>query len=142
MLLDKFSRVIGETTPESVRCRGGRDSIDHGPGSHDDVANAVAGVLLRNVGNPLDAESLAAPWQDAPETPGRFETVYRRPRNLDHEFSGWADEKTYPEHTENWDSRGRMNMSERLLAAIMHDAGHFSDELSERALAIRPAGSV
>jgi hypothetical protein len=94
MLLDKFSRVIGETTPESVRCRGGRDSIDHGPGSHDDVANAVAGVLLRNVGNPLDAESLAAPWQDAPETPGRFETVYRRPRNLDHEFSGWADEKT------------------------------------------------
>ncbi len=26
--------------------RGGRDSIDHGPGAHDDVANAVAGVLL------------------------------------------------------------------------------------------------
>ncbi len=25
--------------------RGGRDSIDHGPGGHDDVANAVAGVL-------------------------------------------------------------------------------------------------
>ena len=29
-----------------------------------------------------------------------------------------------------------------LLAAIMHDARHFSDVLSERALAIRPAGSV
>jgi RNA-directed DNA polymerase len=28
------------------------------------------------------------------------------------------------------------------LAAIMHDAGHFSDVLSERALAVRPAGSV
>ena len=26
--------------------RGGRDSIDHAPGSHDDVANAVAGVLV------------------------------------------------------------------------------------------------
>ncbi len=26
--------------------RGGRDSIDHAPGSHDDIANAVAGVLL------------------------------------------------------------------------------------------------
>lgn len=26
--------------------RGGRDSIDHGPGGHDDVANAVAGVLV------------------------------------------------------------------------------------------------
>jgi len=26
--------------------RGGRDSIDHGPGMHDDLANAVAGALL------------------------------------------------------------------------------------------------
>jgi len=26
--------------------RGGRDSIDHGPGAHDDMANAVAGSLL------------------------------------------------------------------------------------------------
>lgn len=26
--------------------RGGRDSIDHGPGAHDDVANAAAGVLV------------------------------------------------------------------------------------------------
>lgn len=26
--------------------RGGRDSVDHAPGSHDDLANAVAGVLV------------------------------------------------------------------------------------------------
>jgi hypothetical protein len=26
--------------------RGGRDSIDHAPGGHDDLANAVAGALL------------------------------------------------------------------------------------------------
>jgi hypothetical protein len=26
--------------------RGGRDSIDHAPGAHDDVANAVAGALV------------------------------------------------------------------------------------------------
>jgi hypothetical protein len=26
--------------------RGGRDSIDHAPAAHDDVANAVAGALL------------------------------------------------------------------------------------------------
>ena len=25
---------------------GGRDSIDHGPGGHDDLANAVAGALV------------------------------------------------------------------------------------------------
>jgi hypothetical protein len=28
--------------------RGGRDSIDHGPGAHDDVANCVAGVAAIN----------------------------------------------------------------------------------------------
>ena len=27
--------------------RGGRDSIDHAPGAHDDLPNAVAGVLVR-----------------------------------------------------------------------------------------------
>ena len=34
--------------------RGGRDSIDHSPGSHDDVANAAAGALLLvRANNPL-----------------------------------------------------------------------------------------
>ena len=32
---------------ERRTARGGRDSIDHAPGGHDDVANAVAGVLLK-----------------------------------------------------------------------------------------------
>ena len=27
--------------------RGGRDSIDHGPGGHDDVANSAAGALVQ-----------------------------------------------------------------------------------------------
>lgn len=31
---------------ERRTARGGRDSIDHGPGAHDDVANAVAGAVL------------------------------------------------------------------------------------------------
>jgi hypothetical protein len=31
---------------ERRTARGGRDSIDHGPGSHDDVANACAGALV------------------------------------------------------------------------------------------------
>jgi hypothetical protein len=31
---------------ERRTARSGRDSIDHGPGGHDDVANAVAGVLV------------------------------------------------------------------------------------------------
>jgi hypothetical protein len=36
---------------ERRTARGGRDSIDHGPGGHDDVANAAAGVLVQ-VGAP------------------------------------------------------------------------------------------
>ena len=32
---------------ERRTARGGRDSIDHGPGAHDDLANAVAGALLK-----------------------------------------------------------------------------------------------
>ena len=32
---------------ERRTARGGRDSIDHGPGAHDDVANAVGGVLVQ-----------------------------------------------------------------------------------------------
>src|SRR5262249_19712611 len=30
--------------------RGGRDSIDHAPGAHDDIANAVAGALVAALG--------------------------------------------------------------------------------------------
>lgn len=43
--------------------RGGRDSIDHAPGSHDDVANAAAGALLMaGTRRPMriSAEALAA----------------------------------------------------------------------------------
>jgi hypothetical protein len=31
---------------ERRTARGGRDSVDHAPGGHDDLANAVAGALL------------------------------------------------------------------------------------------------
>jgi hypothetical protein len=31
---------------ERRTARGGRDSIDHAPGAHDDVANACAGALV------------------------------------------------------------------------------------------------
>jgi hypothetical protein len=39
---------------ERRTARGGRDSLDHGPGAHDDIANAVAGVLVRTVGDGLE----------------------------------------------------------------------------------------
>jgi hypothetical protein len=37
---------------ERRTARGGRDSIDHAPGAHDDVANAVAGVAVALAGGP------------------------------------------------------------------------------------------
>jgi hypothetical protein len=34
------------TSLERRTARGGKDSIDHAPGAHDDTANAVAGALV------------------------------------------------------------------------------------------------
>jgi hypothetical protein len=39
---------------ERRTARGGKDSIDHGPGGHDDVANAVAGVVTLALGDVED----------------------------------------------------------------------------------------
>ena len=44
-LLDVPAIVTQICNLERRVSRGGRDSIDHPPGSHDDVANAVAGVM-------------------------------------------------------------------------------------------------
>ena len=45
-LLDN-SRLVSQLLGlERRTARGGRDSIDHAPGAHDDVANAAAGVLV------------------------------------------------------------------------------------------------
>jgi hypothetical protein len=46
-LLD-HPRLFGQLVSlERRTARGGRDSIDHPPGAHDDVANAVAGVVVQ-----------------------------------------------------------------------------------------------
>jgi len=65
---------------ERRTARGGRDSIDHSPGAHDDLANVVAGVLVATVGKlgaleiwmklGEDAAPGLSPWGVA--TPNRF----------------------------------------------------------------------
>jgi hypothetical protein len=58
---------------ERRTARGGRDSIDHSPGGHDDVANAVAGaaaLAIANVGVVVTAELLARAMA-MPPRPGR-----------------------------------------------------------------------
>jgi hypothetical protein len=44
-LLDNPRLVAQLCSLERRTARGGRDSIDHAPGGHDDVCNAVAGVV-------------------------------------------------------------------------------------------------
>lgn len=45
-LLDQSRLVTQLIDLERRTARGGRDSIDHAPGGHDDVANAAAGVIV------------------------------------------------------------------------------------------------
>jgi hypothetical protein len=45
-LLDHPRLVAQLLGLERRTARGGKDSIDHGPGAHDDLANAACGVLL------------------------------------------------------------------------------------------------
>ena len=45
-LLDHDRLLLQLTSLERRTSRAGKDSIDHPPGAHDDVANAVAGALV------------------------------------------------------------------------------------------------
>jgi hypothetical protein len=45
-LLDNQRLISQLCSLERRTARGGRDSIDHAPGAHDDVANAAAGALV------------------------------------------------------------------------------------------------
>jgi hypothetical protein len=45
-LLDSPRLIAQLAALERRTARGGRDSVDHAPGAHDDVANAVAGALV------------------------------------------------------------------------------------------------
>src|ERR1700731_1594128 len=52
---------------ERRTARGGQDSIDHGPGAHDDIANSVAGALvLASANRPLIISDAALAWSRQP----------------------------------------------------------------------------
>jgi hypothetical protein len=52
---------------ERRTARGGRDSIDHAPGSHDDIANSVAGALLLAVAvKPMIITDAVLRWSGQP----------------------------------------------------------------------------
>jgi hypothetical protein len=47
---------------ERSTARGGRDSVDHAPGAHDDVCNAVAGVVVSALINAVQDVPIVAPY--------------------------------------------------------------------------------
>ena len=49
-LLDHVRLSAQLVSLERRTARGGRDTIDHPPGAHDDIANAAAGVLVQVAG--------------------------------------------------------------------------------------------
>jgi hypothetical protein len=62
-LLDD-KRLIGQLCGlERRTARGGRDSIDHSPGSHDDVANCVAGAACLAIMEPPTITAMTGRWQ-------------------------------------------------------------------------------
>lgn len=66
-LLDQPRLIAQLAGLERRTARGGRDSIDHGPGGHDDIANAAAGalVLAAGPGGPRLAYTWASDSHDA-----------------------------------------------------------------------------
>ena len=50
-LLDNRKLILQLSQLERRTARSGNDSVDHAPGSHDDVANAAAGALIEAAGN-------------------------------------------------------------------------------------------
>jgi hypothetical protein len=64
-LLDS-DRLVGQLCSlERRTARGGRDSIDHPPGGHDDLANAVAGALTAVTGPSAVVSEWLRAWGDA-----------------------------------------------------------------------------
>ncbi len=60
-LLDHPRLIVQLCALERRTARGGRDSIDHPPGAHDDVANAVAGVIVAALKAAVNEVPIVAP---------------------------------------------------------------------------------
>lgn len=74
-LLDHPRLIAQLCTLERRTARGGRDSIDHAPGAHDDVVNAVAGVLARRDPPVMGVEAYARAVGLLPDAPGAEEAL-------------------------------------------------------------------
>jgi hypothetical protein len=95
VVLPKIERLINQLANLERRvARSGKDSIDHAPGAHDDVANAVAGSVDRLVTRPAARAGFAVQgiagtggWNGSYYVDGRDRKVtknpYSRPCEID-----------------------------------------------------------
>lgn len=83
LLLDNPRLVTQLVGLERRTARGGRDSVDHSPGGHDDLANAAAGALV-NVLRPVLMQGWTELWKEqSQEADGQLlapEQVVGRPQ--------------------------------------------------------------
>jgi hypothetical protein len=82
-LLD-HPKMIGQFAAlECTAARGGKAKIDHPPGGHDDIANAVAGVVALGLAYGAYDHSYRG-WQDnADSTDPAYERAHRARRWMD-----------------------------------------------------------
>lgn len=64
---------------ERRTARGGRDSIDHPPGAHDDIANAVAGAIVRAAGEPDELADWIGAFGDPAPAPAQIAQAAQPP---------------------------------------------------------------
>ncbi|MGE0522116.1 MAG: hypothetical protein AB7O60_03650 [Variibacter sp.] len=78
-------RLIAQLTGlERRTARSGKDSIDHAPGAHDDIANAVAGVASM-LGKP--SYDVSGAWMSNPTDAAAAERLFRGARLRQHIFN-------------------------------------------------------
>lgn len=66
---------------ERRTARGGKDSIDHSPGGHDDVVNAAAGVLVaahRRAAEPCDLQIFTGAFGEVSTSDPLYREIYER----------------------------------------------------------------
>jgi hypothetical protein len=69
-----FAQIVGL---ERRTARGGKDSIDHAPNAHDDLANSVAGVVAALASSAHGYDS-SMDWVSGPET-GQGLSLWQHP---------------------------------------------------------------
>jgi hypothetical protein len=67
-LIDSLRLISQLCGLERRTARGGRDSIDHAPGAHDDIANAACGALL--LASTAEANQVKWSWTSVSMAPG------------------------------------------------------------------------